>query len=299
VLSHKRGQESNLGDFITDAMVDWVRCKALSHHDSLSLQFAQRSTSEFSWTPVAIAVTNSGGIRSSFERGDITESDLLTVLPFGNTIVAVSLTGEDLKAMLEFAAGRVKAERNATGGNGGFLQVSGLRYVLDARRPVGERVSHLRARCAQCLSPRYRPVELGDVYRVAVNSYMLGGGDGHEILKTRSFDHSEGRAKEKLREGECQGQASFPSRSRRALGRGRLSRILRPSSAGAADAGGARASAERGRSAAVPRAEPEWSKRRLAFLGRCLHIGRHDGQVPFSLSSERTVSSEQSMLRIT
>jgi len=57
--------------------------------------------------------------------GEITESDLLSVLPFRNTIWSVGLTGKDLKEVLEFVAGRMKADPLA-GSQGGFLQMSGI-----------------------------------------------------------------------------------------------------------------------------------------------------------------------------
>ncbi len=115
VLLASRGKETNLGDFVADSMVDWYA----QRHGGVS----QASNSEGgAWTDVALAFINSGGLRGSFEAGVITESDVLTVLPFGNTVDVVSVTGRTLRQVFERSAGRMSPDGKQT--SGGFLQVT-------------------------------------------------------------------------------------------------------------------------------------------------------------------------------
>lgn len=70
-----------------------------------------------------MAFLNSGGLRGSFEIGNITAADALAVLPFENTVDVITLKGRDLKDVFEEMAKRMNPD--GTSGNGGFLQVSG------------------------------------------------------------------------------------------------------------------------------------------------------------------------------
>ena len=74
---------------------------------------------------------NSGGIRNSIEIGNISFSDMMGMMPFSNTVDLITLTGRDLKTILEFSARGLAMEEKADGTlevintKGGFLQVSG------------------------------------------------------------------------------------------------------------------------------------------------------------------------------
>jgi len=115
------------------------------------------------------ALLNSGGIRSdtTYGPGDLTKKDVLSILPFENTLVKVRLTGAHIKRLLEHGVSVAGQE------DGRFPQVSGLSFTYDARLAVGSRLSS---------------VELGDKaldplksYTIAVNAYLLGGGDGYDF----------------------------------------------------------------------------------------------------------------------
>ena len=67
---------------------------------------------------------NGGGIRSSISRGKITTRQLMAVFPFGNNLVVITMTGKDIKQMLNKSASLLDKCGNSD--NGGFLQVSGL-----------------------------------------------------------------------------------------------------------------------------------------------------------------------------
>ena len=132
VLYEKRGQETNLGDFIADSFVDWVRPllrKILLKVNCMIIeQYASRSHSEDQWTDLSLAFLNTGGIRGSFSMGNITQADLFTVMPFGNSIDRFKMKGKYLKTIFEFVAGRMKSEGENNAG--GFLQVSGENIFL-------------------------------------------------------------------------------------------------------------------------------------------------------------------------
>lgn len=118
-----------------------------------------------------VAITNGGGIRGdrTYAAGTVlTRKDVLTELPFGNVTVLVELEGKDLLSALENGVSQVEQKA------GRFPQVSGLTFAYDPSRPPGQRVVEVRVGGA--------PLELGRIYRVATNDYMLAGGDGYAAL---------------------------------------------------------------------------------------------------------------------
>ena len=83
-----------------------------------------------------IALVNGGGIRANMAAGDLTFADIMACHPFGNTLVSVKATGQQILDALEWTARNTQAEYrspegNAVGELGGFLQVAGLRYTID------------------------------------------------------------------------------------------------------------------------------------------------------------------------
>ncbi len=114
VGSHERlvrKQESNLGDFVSDAFY-W------------HFNFVEGLDCD-------IALANGGGLRSDIPAGDVTYSAVKTVLPFGNDVCLVELTGRQIFDALEFGARFV-----GLGDNGGFMHTAGLRYKIDATIPT-------------------------------------------------------------------------------------------------------------------------------------------------------------------
>ena len=94
-----RRSETNLGDFVTDALREM--------------------------TDSEIGMINGGAIRGDIKKGDITYEDMISVFPFGDRIVVIEATGQEILDALEWGARSVPDE------NGGFLQVSGLTYEID------------------------------------------------------------------------------------------------------------------------------------------------------------------------
>ena len=83
-----------------------------------------------------IALQNGGGIRASIDEGDITLGEILTVLPYGNTLATMELTGAQIIEALEHSVSQAPKE------SGGFLHVSGMKYTYDSSKPAGSRVEN-------------------------------------------------------------------------------------------------------------------------------------------------------------
>ncbi|XP_035687503.1 snake venom 5'-nucleotidase-like isoform X3 [Branchiostoma floridae] len=164
-----RRQECNLGNVITDAMVR----QNLKNPD------------EAKWADVSMAVWNSGGIRAPIPfrppDGIITTADVLTVLPFQNTIDIIVISGDVMFQMFEHSVSNLPSA-------GQFLQVSGILVTYDISKPVGQRVVTLEAVCTECSIPQYEPVERGRRYKLLINAFMVGGGDGYSMLPENVAD---------------------------------------------------------------------------------------------------------------
>jgi 5'-nucleotidase/UDP-sugar diphosphatase len=122
-------------------------------------------------TGAQIAIMNGGGIRGdrTYDAGAaLTRRDILTELPFGNLTVLTELPGSQILLALENGVSQVE------NGAGRFPQVSGLTFVLDASAEPGARVSAVMVGDA--------PLQADTTYTVAVNDYILGGGDGYAAL---------------------------------------------------------------------------------------------------------------------
>jgi len=150
---------------------------------------------------VDFAITNSGSIRRALtcpETDDpldlcpaytpppypITRGQVLTVLPFKNRIVTVTVNGAELKAVLENGVSQMPLA------SGRFPQVSGLCFSYDISAPVGSRVTSA-VRQAPDGSCTAVSVDLtsGASYVIAENDFMLNGGDGYPSFEGRETVH--------------------------------------------------------------------------------------------------------------
>jgi 2',3'-cyclic-nucleotide 2'-phosphodiesterase (5'-nucleotidase family) len=122
-----------------------------------------------------VGFINGGTIRSNtqYGPGNLRKRDVLSILPFENSICSVRLTGAELRAALEHGVANVGKKAD-----GRFPQVSGMRFEYDAARPVGKRVTGV------WLTHRdtHDPLEDGKSYTVAINSYLAHGGDGYRVF---------------------------------------------------------------------------------------------------------------------
>lgn len=142
VREHVRAGETNLGDLIADALKD------VSGAD--------------------VALTNGGGIRASIKAGNVNKGDVITVLPFGNQVVTLEVTGADLKAALENGVASYPEP------SGGFPQVSGMTFKIDASAAAGNRVVDLLVG-----GEAYDPAA---TYTLATNDFTASGGDQYSMF---------------------------------------------------------------------------------------------------------------------
>lgn len=127
-----------------------------------------------------VAFVNSGGIRSSMNKGKLVAGDVNAVIPFGDTIDSKEVTGTELLAVFEYVAERLFDRKY---GVSHLLQGSGMRVVFDETKPAGQQIVSLDVECRECNSTqRFRPVEHDRIYRIVCGSFLLGGGDGYKLL---------------------------------------------------------------------------------------------------------------------
>jgi 5'-nucleotidase len=112
------------------------------------------------------AFMNPGGVRADLDAGPITWGELFTVQPFGNSLVALTLSGAQVKTLLEQQWVGQTSPR--------ILQVSGITYAWSASAPAGAKVSDVLVGGA--------PLDPAAGYRVVVNSFLAGGGDNFRVL---------------------------------------------------------------------------------------------------------------------
>ena len=140
-----RAMECSMGSLIADAMLDRVADQG-----------------------VEIAIQNGGGIRASIDSGPITMGEVLTVLPFQNTLSTFQVTGATMVAALENGVSQIED------GAGRFPQVAGMSYAFDAAQPAGSRISDVMVGGA--------PIDLDKLYGVVSNNYVRNGGDGYAMF---------------------------------------------------------------------------------------------------------------------
>jgi 2',3'-cyclic-nucleotide 2'-phosphodiesterase (5'-nucleotidase family) len=106
---------------------------------------------------------------------------VLTVLPFGNVVVTLSVNGAELKTMLENGVSQMPAIA------GRFPQVSGLCFAYDISAPAGSRVTGA-VRQAVDGSCTGAPIDLtaASTYQIAENDFMVNGGDGYPVFTSRA-----------------------------------------------------------------------------------------------------------------
>ncbi|WP_248406219.1 bifunctional metallophosphatase/5'-nucleotidase [Butyrivibrio fibrisolvens] len=159
-----RTQETNLGDLITDAL----KWSVLKEKDALSVDEDH-----------VVAITNGGGIRASIDAGAITKNDINTVLPFGNTIAVVYVTGEELLEVLEASTFCTPSAI------GGYPQTSGIKFTIDTTKPYqqGEAYPDSTYYAPAAItrvtieSINGKPFSLTDTYAVVTNNFCAAGGD--------------------------------------------------------------------------------------------------------------------------
>ena len=168
-----RVRETNLGNVVADSLY----------------QYGQTGFSH----PTDIAVTNGGGLRETIAKGKpITKGNVIAVLPFGNTISQIQVTGQQVFDMFEKSLGSIlqvdKAGKTVLDENGqpllepsgGFLQISGAKVYYDTNLTAGKRVLAIQVK--NRATGLYEKLDLEKVYYLATNDFLAAGGDGYTML---------------------------------------------------------------------------------------------------------------------
>ncbi|WP_117191859.1 5'-nucleotidase C-terminal domain-containing protein [Rhizobium terrae] len=146
-----RAKECSMGNLVTDAMLDRTKGQG-----------------------VTIAIQNGGGLRASIDAGEVTQGEVVSVLPFQNTLATFQLTGADIVKALENGVSQIDD------GAGRFPQVAGLKFSFDKSKPANAKVSDVQVKEGD----KYVPIDPAKTYSVATNNFMRAGGDGYAIFKT-------------------------------------------------------------------------------------------------------------------
>ena len=150
-----RAMECPMGNLVAEAMLDRVKDQGIQ-----------------------IAIQNGGGLRASIDAGKVTMGEILTVLPFQNTVATFQLTGADIVAALENGVSKIDE------GAGRFPQVAGLKYSFNATAEPGSRISDVMVKEGNV----FVPIDEVKVYGVVSNNYMRGGGDGYNVFETNAMN---------------------------------------------------------------------------------------------------------------
>ena len=135
-----------------------------------------------------IAFVNGGGVRDNIKVGDITYGDIIKVHPFGNEACLVEVTGQQIKDALELGSAAYPGE------SGGFLQVSGLTYTINADIPSSvvknDKSEFVKVDGAYRVSDIMvggQPLDVSKTYTLASHNYMLkDAGDGYTMFGTKN-----------------------------------------------------------------------------------------------------------------
>ncbi|WP_420862472.1 bifunctional metallophosphatase/5'-nucleotidase [Algirhabdus cladophorae] len=141
-----RAVECQMGSLIADAMLARVKDQGID-----------------------IALQNGGGIRASIDAGPVTMGEVLTVLPFQNTLSTFEVTGAVVKAALENGVSQIEE------GAGRFPQVAGMTFSFDASKPAGERITSVMV--------GGMALDMDKTYGLVSNNYVRGGGDGYKMFR--------------------------------------------------------------------------------------------------------------------
>ena len=125
-----------------------------------------------------IAIQNAGGVRIDIAEGNITVGTVYTLLPFRNTLVRLTMTGAEVKQVLEDAITFVLA---ASGNTGAYPYAASLRWTVDLNRPANNRLSNLEVKTA---AGAWVPLNPSATYRVITNDFIADGQDGYVTFRT-------------------------------------------------------------------------------------------------------------------
>ncbi len=118
-------------------------------------------------TNADIAIYNTGGIRSGIKKGAVTYGKVYEIIPFDNTIVSLTLTGSQIKDILEMSA--------SSGETDDLLGISGLTVYVNYSKEVGKRITRI--------TRNGKDIKSSDKFVVLTNDFLYAGGDGFDTFK--------------------------------------------------------------------------------------------------------------------
>ena len=137
-------------------------------------------------TPTAdIGLQNGGGVRVDVATGELTISDVFTLLPFSNTLVTFDMTGEQIVTVLEEAINNGVSEG---GSRGAYPYASGLRFDVDASASFGQRVSNVEVNPR--VGKQWTPIDMQATYTVVTNDFIGSGREGYETFARLTFENT-------------------------------------------------------------------------------------------------------------
>jgi 5'-nucleotidase len=142
-----RVMECPMGNLVADAMLDRVKDQGIQ-----------------------IAIANSGGLRASIDAGPVTMGEVLTVLPFQNTLSTFQVSGQTILDALENGVSQIADVA------GRFPQVAGMSFAFDAAAEPGSRISDVMV--------GGEPIDPAKTYGVVSNNFVRNGGDGYKMFVT-------------------------------------------------------------------------------------------------------------------
>ncbi len=146
-----RVQECQMGNLVADAMLARVADQG-----------------------VQLAIANSGGLRASIDPGEVTMGEVLTVLPFQNTLSTFEISGQGIIDALENGVSQVEDVK------GRFPQVAGMTFTWDPSVAPNEgRISDVMVASGD----GFEPIDPAATYLVVTNNYVRNGGDGYSMFE--------------------------------------------------------------------------------------------------------------------
>eukprot|EP00095_Tigriopus_kingsejongensis_P006521 maker-scaffold172_size289735-snap-gene-1.31 protein:Tk06521 transcript:maker-scaffold172_size289735-snap-gene-1.31-mRNA-1 annotation:"hypothetical protein DAPPUDRAFT_42388" len=167
----------------TDVLIDGGRPKCRLEECSFGNFVTDAMASEMG---VEMALINSGGIKGSFQTGDVTMGDVFTAMPWSNTIDVIEIPGSILKEVLEYSVSEYDPDHSDPSGR--FLQYSGLIVYYDTTQPSGQRLVDAYEGTPE--QPEFwARIEDEATYELAVLSFMARGGDGYQMIPDHLLAH--------------------------------------------------------------------------------------------------------------
>lgn len=154
-----QNKECNLGNFITDSMVDW---------------YAEKYNNSIYWTDASIAMIQGSHIGASIDpthtNDSIFRADVIKIFqPTPYELHVVTLKGKQIHDILEYSMAKYEEDENYED----FLQLSGIQVVYDLNKPSGSKIADIKIRCAECSQPQLEALDNHRNYKVIMQSEML------------------------------------------------------------------------------------------------------------------------------